>query len=509
MQSRTENSIRNIKYAVVGQTVGILISFIARRVFVQLLSAEYLGINGLFTNILSILSLAELGVGTAIVYSLYKPLMENNVEKVKSLMSLFKKAYIIIGCAVAVIGLSLTPALDFFVSDMPDIPEIKLIYVLFVLNSAVSYFFTYKRSLIIADQNRYVATLYRYSMYFALNVVQIIVLAMTHNFIFYLVAQVFGTVIENILISRKANKLYPYLKDKDIAPLKKEDVDVISRNIRALLMHRIGGVVVNGTDNLLLSRLVSVTSVGLYSNYYLITNALNMVIVLLTDSVTASLGNLAAMGDEGRNHEIFKVLNFAVFWIYGFWAICLSILFNPFIKLWLGEIYLFDFYIGAIIVVNFYISGMRRSVLAYRDALGLYWFDRYKPIFEAAINLGVSIWLGLKIGAAGIFIGTAISTLTTCFWVEPYVLYKYGFHKSLFPYFLRYVKYTLICIAAGAFTYWITMFVHVDGILGFALIAVICMVVPNVVFLLVFYRTKEFKYLLAMVRKSLYSAKRV
>lgn len=501
MQSRTEKSIRNIKYAIVGQAVGILISFVSRRIFVGFLSAEYLGINGLFTNILSILSLAELGVGTAIVFSLYKPLSENDTEKIKSLMSLFKKAYRIIGFFVVAVGIALTPFLNIFVSDMPDISNIKLIYILFVLNSAVSYFFTYKRSLIIADQNRYIATLYRYSMFFALNVVQIIVLATTRNFIFYLAAQVCCTVLENILVSKKANKLYPYLKEKGIKPLNQEDKGVISKNIRAMLMHRIGGVVVNGTDNILLSRLVSVVAVGVYSNYFLITNALNMVILLLTDSITASLGNLGATGDEEQNCDMFSVLNFGVFWIYGFSSICLFILFNPFIKLWLGESYMFDSNMVAIIVVNYYISGMRRSSIAYRDALGLYWFDRYKPIFEAAINLGVSILLGLKMGIIGIFIGTAVSTLTTCFWVEPYVLYKYGFHKSPLPYFLRYAKNTLICVAVGGLTFLITRLVPFDGMLGFVIIAVICLFVPNLVFFPFFYKTKEYKYLVTVTKK--------
>lgn len=499
--SRTEKSVKNLTYAIAGQSVGLLISFVSRKIFVQYLSAEYLGINGLFTNILAILSLAELGVGAAIVYSLYKPLAEGDREKVKSLMALFKRAYTVIGCAIAVCGVALTPFLDIFVSEMPDISHIELIYVLFVANSAISYFFTYKRSLIIADQNRYVATFYRYAMYLCLNVAQIIVLILTRNFILYLCLQVFSTLLENILISVKADKLYPYLRDKNIALLEKDDKDKISKNIRAMVAHKIGGVVVNGTDNLLLSRLVSVVAVGLYSNYYLITSALNSVIGLLSESITASLGHLGATEDEEKNHSIFNILNFALFWIYGFSAICLFVLFNPFIELWLGDSFLFERGLVALIVFNYYITGMRKSVLVYRDALGLYWFDRYKPIFESLINLAVSIWLGLKMGATGIFIGTAVSTITTCFWVEPYMLFRHGFHKSVFSYFLRYGVYTAICVAAGAATYWLTTLVTVGGLWGFVLMAVICAIVPNTVFILVFHRTGEFKYLRGVLMK--------
>ena len=212
--SRTNNSLKNMKYAIVGQGLGLLVSFFSRLVFVRTLGSEYLGLNGLFTNILSILSLAELGVGAAIIYSMYKPLAEKNINKVKALMGIYKKAYVTIGMIIALIGSALVPFLDHLIKNKPNLPYIELIYLMFVINSSISYFFSYKRSLIIADQKRYIATFYRYGFYFLLNITQITVLLLTHNYIFYLGLQIISTFIENICVSRKADTLYPFLKEK-------------------------------------------------------------------------------------------------------------------------------------------------------------------------------------------------------------------------------------------------------------------------------------------------------
>ncbi|HDR6269334.1 sugar translocase [Bacillus cereus] len=498
--SRTGNSLKNIKYAVIGQVLALIISFITRMIFVQTLSSEYLGINGLFSNILSMLSIAELGVGAAIVYSLYKPLSEQDVPKIKTLMSLYKKAYITIGMFIAMTGVIITPFLNFIIKDMPDIPHIEFIYVLFVLNSAMSYFFSYKRSLIIADQKRYIATFYRYGFFLILNVVQIIILLITKNYLYYLILQLCFTFMENIAISRKANTLYPYLREKDILPLDKETKGTISRNIKAMMGHNVGGIVVNGTDSLLISKFVGVVAVGLYSNYLLITSALNTVFGIMFQAVTASVGNLGVTESGERSHFIFRCLNLIGFWIHGFAAIALINLLNPFLKLWLGEEYLFSLGIVLVIVVNFYFTGMRKSVLTFRDALGLYWYDRYKPFFEAGINLLASIILGKYFGIIGIFIGTIISTLSTCFWVEPYMLFKYGFRKSVKPYFLKYITYTITVIVTGAVTWSACNLVDGDSISSFLLKLIICSVLTNLIFLCVFWRSDEFKYLLKVLK---------
>ena len=499
--SRTEKSVKNIIYDVIGQFFGIAISFVARTFFISYLGAEYLGINGLFSNVLSILSLAEMGIGTAIVFSLYNPLAVDDTKKIKALMALFKKAYTLVGIVIISLGFALTPFLPLFFTDVSAIENIKLFFMLFILNSGISYFFTYKRSLIIADQKRYITTKYKYAMLFIVNAIQIAVLISTRNYAFFLIVQIICTLTENILISRKADSLYPYLKSKNTVPLTKEDKEPIYKNIRAMIMHKVGGALIGGTKNILMSVMVNVIVVGIYSNYLLIINAIHSIISLILQSIVASIGNLGASESNKKKNFIFEVLNFVVFWIYGLLSICLLFMLNPFINLWLGSEFLFDKTVVVIIVVNAYLQGMRYSVLTYRDALGLYWYDRYKPVFEIIINITASILLGTKFGVAGILVGTTVSTITVSFWIEPLMLFKYGFQQRVSAYFKRYGIYTLTCIAAGAIVYIATLSIKTEAILGLALLLCVCLIVPNVVFLLVYHRSKEFKYLIQAFKK--------
>lgn len=500
--SRTMNSIRNMKYAIIGQAIGLLVSFISRMVFVRTLSAEYLGLNGLFTNLLSLLSLAELGVGSAIVYSMYEPLADKDYYKINSLMKLYKKFYTIIGIIVALLGFSLAPFLSHLVKELPDLPNMKIIYILFVINSSISYFFTYKRSLIIADQKGYIATYFRYGFYFLLNLSQILALVLTKNYILFLGLQISSTLLENVVVSRKAEKLYPFLKENNVSKLSKDEKNRIIKNVKAMFLHKIGSIAVLGTDSIIISKYVGIIQVGLYSNYLLIINALNTVFGLFFQSIIASIGNLGVTESNEKKKYIFEAINLFNFWVYGFASICLLILFNPFIHLWLGKEYLFKQSLVLIIVISFYLTGMRKSVLTYRDALGLFWYDRYKALFEAIINLIVSIILVQYIGISGVFIGTIFSTLTTCFWVEPYILFKYGFGESVKPYFKQYGYYTGILLAASVSTWLASSYFSNSTIIGFIGKLIICGIFPNAIFLSVFWKSEEFQYLFERIIKN-------
>lgn len=500
--TRTENCIRNVKYAIVGQAAGIAISFFSRMVFVHILGREYLGLDGLFSNIISVLSIVELGVGTAIVFSMYKPLADGDEYRLKALMDVYKKAYISIGITVAAVGSALTPFLRHLIRDMPDIPYISLLYLLFVANSALSYFFSYKRSLIIADQRRYIITAYRYGFYFFVSLAQILILIVTKAYIIYILLQIAGTLAENMLISRKADKLYPFLLKKESFRLDKEDRNRITKNIKAMIFHKLGDKVVTGTDNILISRFVGIAEVGLYSNYLLITNALNMVYGLIFQSLIASIGNLGAEEDARKNRFIFDCINFICFWIHGFSSICLVVLLNPFIKLWLSKEYVFSHGIVLVIVFNFYINGMRKSAQAFKEAYGLFWYDRYKPLAEALINLAASVVLAIKLGIAGILLGTAVSTVTTCFWIEPYVLYKYGLKAPVSSYYKRYALNTLAMAVIGTVVMLICGVIKGETFAVFFAKAVICAVLPNVFFVLIYCRTEEFRYILNIFKEA-------
>lgn len=493
--SRTKSSIVNVITAFIGQGFGFIISFIARIFFIKILGEEYLGINGLFTNILTVLSLAELGVGTAITYSLYEPLAKKDIEKCKSLMWLYKKIYIIIGIVIICLGISITPFLNVFVKETPNIDNLRLIYILFVLNSGISYFYSYKRNLIIADQNRYIATIYRYSFYFILNILQIIYLITYKNYIGFLIIQIIFTFLENYFVSKKANKMYPFLLEKNVKKVDKITKKEIVKNTKAMMMHRIGSTIVSSTDNIILSKFVGLVEVGLYSNYYLILYALNLITVQIYNSLVPGIGNLKAENNVKKEYEVFKKLNFITFWMYSFLSLCLLVLFNDFISLWIGGNYILNFNVVLVLVIIFYLTGMRKSVLAFRDAMGLFYVDRYKALLEALINIIASIFLAIKFGILGVFLGTLISSITTCVWIEPFVLYKYGFKMKFIQYCKDYLKQLTIVIIMGIMLLLLQiMFGNYSIILRFVINFIICVFGINIVFWFIFKNTEEFIY---------------
>ena len=490
---RTANSLRNLKFTILFQTLYIAASFFNRSVFVHVLTKEYLGLSGTFGNLLSMLSLAELGLGTAVTFSLYGPLAKGDQDQIILLMGLCRKAYRMICGVVLLLGVGLMPFLPVLMKDLPDIPHLRGIYLMFVMNSVLSYFHVYKQTLIIADQKQYLVTSCTVGMKALLQIGQAAALLATGSYLIYLGLQLVCTLSANLLLSRKADKLYPYLSrspEKTLDPAAKTQ---IQKNIKALIIHKIGGVAVFGTDNLLISGLVGVVEVGLYSNYVLIVNALYSVYTLMLSSVTACIGNLGATGDKQRAREVFFQVEFAGRWLYSVSAICLAVLLNPFIRVWLGGEYCFPMPVVVIIAANFYVTGMRKAIFPFREAYGLYWYDRHKPLAESVINIAASIALGIPFGVSGILLGTFISTMTTCFWIEPVVIFRYGLEAPWGKYFLRYGANTALTLAAGALTWGVCRFIPGAGVVSLVQKALVCALLPNGLFLLCYGKTPEFK----------------
>lgn len=366
---RTKNSIINLIVAIIGQFFGVIISFVSRVFFIKYLGSECLGIDGLFTNILTILSLAELGVGSAMTFSLYKPIAEENKEKIKSLMNLYKISYRVIGIIVIVLGICMLPFYRNLMDEVPNINNLNLIFMLFVLNTAISYFYAYKKSLIICNQKKFITTIIKYMAYFFMNVMQIIILAVTKNYILFLTCQIIFTLIENICNSIVADKIYPYLKEKNIEKLNIEEKKKIKNNVVAMLFHKIGSVVVNSTDNIIISKYIGLAAVGLYSNYYMITNALVIITNQIFDAIVASIGNLGTTKDTSKMNEVFYRVFFLNFLVFGMLSATMAVVINDFITIWVGEKYLFDVCTTYVIIISFYLRGMRKSCITFRDAL--------------------------------------------------------------------------------------------------------------------------------------------
>lgn len=497
---RTKSSLLNMFTAYLGQLSSVVILLISRYFFIQVLGREYLGLNGLFSNILTLLSLVELGVGPAIIYALYEPIAKEDHEKIKSLMKLYKKVYLVIGIVILLLGIALMPFLSFFISEPVDIPNLKLIFFLFVLSSSVTYFFSYKRSLISCDKYRYILPLYKYGIAIIANIIEIIILLLTKNYIIYLILQIIFIIIENLIISYKADQLYPYLKDKKIKALDKKTQKNIIKNTKAMVFHKLGSVLVRSTDNIIISKFISLTAVGYYSNYYLVTSAFDNVSNQLFNSITASAGNLYAVEDHSKSYIVFKRLFFINFIIYFIYASILLCVLNPFIEWWLGPKLLFTDKIVLVLVINIYLNGMRKGVLVFRDAMGLYYQDRYKPIFESLINIVVSIFLAQKIGIIGVFIGTTICILTTSFWVEPYILYKHGLKEKPINYFKTYIFYMIITILGCLISTYLCHFISNISIINLIIRVIISLLIPIISVIILFRNKEEYQYLINLFK---------
>lgn len=499
---RTEHVAKNLQFTMLSELILAGLKLISRRVFVLYLGKEYLGLNGLFTDILSVLSLAELGFSVSITYSLYRPVAQGDKEIIKSLMRLYRRVYWMVGTAILAAGLFLLPFLNFFIREMPEnIPDIPLIYLLNVINVSLSYFFSYKATLLFVYQKKYIDSVLRAICAVLAVSAQTAVLVWTGNYRYYLYILIVSTLVQNVIVSVKTEKLYPYLKEKDIRPLPEEILKDIRKNVSAMILHRMGSVAVFGTDNLLISKFVGIGITGLYSNYSMIRNFLTTMINTLFNAITPAIGNLNVTETVEEKRQTFHRLNFFAAWLFGWMSICLIWLYDPFITLWLGDDYLLPGSVVFLIVANFYLNSMRIPVANTKSVMGLFWDERYKSILEAVMNLVVSVILARRWGITGILSGTLVSTLTLPFWIEPLGLYRYGLKQEVRKYFAQYLSYLSLTVAAGALTGLLCRFTELlcritgSGRLDFLFKLILCMMVPNVIYLLAWHHKPEYYFL--------------
>lgn len=501
-RSRTENSIINSAMSIVTQVLTVVLNFAVKTVFIKMLSDEYLGVNGLFTNIITMLSLADLGIGIAIPYSLYKPLAKKDEHKINVLMNFYKKVYTIIGIAVLLIGLSLTPFLGLIIKDIPkNVPHLSLIYILFVIHSASSYFFVYKKFLIDSDQKGYITSRIIFTFSTLLSIIQIILLVTTKNYILFLLSSIILVIIQNIYISSKANKLYPFIKNKTDEKLEKEDMEGIKKNVSSLFIYKVGTVIMNGTDNIIISKFIGLIIVGFYSNYVLIINSITTVLNQIFNAITSSIGNLVVTTNKKKSKEVYDNLNFANFWLYALFGVCIIVLINPFINIWIGKKYVMGFSIVFLLVLNFYVLGMQSVTNSFRNAYGLFWIAKYRPIIMVIINIVISVVLVQFIGIEGVLIGTLISRLLTTAWLDPYIVHKYGFEISPKSYYVDYLKYLVIFIAISIILNYFVSMIAINNIFILILIAILVVISVNVILVLLFFKTSEFNYFYDKIKK--------
>lgn len=497
---RTKNSLKNTSISMLANILTIIVGLISQAVFIKTLGEEYLGLNGLFTNIISMLSVVELGISSAIIYNLYKPISENNIKKIKALMYFYRKCYLIISIIIFILGLAITPFLEIFTGNITIDINIKLVYLLFVIDIVASYFLSYKRSIIIANQKNYIITIIHIIYLVILNTFQIAILLISKNYYLYLIIKIIMRVAENIIITIKANQLYPYLKNNQEQLDDTTKKDIITK-VKALFFHKLGGFFVLGTDNIIISKFLGVITVGLYSNYYLIINSIKTIFTQVMNTLTPSIGNLLLEENKEKNYQVFKRLCFINFWITLVSGISLLIVMDSFITIWIGKKYLFSINVLFILVFDYYQKSMRNSYMAFKEAAGIYHEDRFVPLIESFINIVTSIILLHYFKLAGVFMGTIISSLVLWGYSYPKYVYKKLFGRSYLAYFKETTFYLVLFTITLYISYNLKNLINIENIyLSLFNNVMISILVPNIIMLLLFYKSDNFKYYINMLK---------
>ena len=497
-RSRTEYSLLTIVAGVGGYIINTILGFICRMVFVKCLAADYLGVNGLFTNILSVLSLAELGIGGAIVYALYKPLAENNEKKIASLVKVYGTAYKIIGITVGVAGICLMPFLDIIITEQPNISEsIYILYLINLFNTVITYFYSYRSSLLIAAQQNYIVVGINYTVTILQSILQMIALIGTHNYMAYILIQTIGTAIYNVSVSRVAVKKFPCIADKNVEPLPKSEKKALFKDIKDLTFYKVSGLLVNSTDNILITFFQGLATTGIASNYTLLVNTLNSLLGQVFNSLTASIGNHNATESENKKFEMFNFMNLMNFWIFGWAALGIVFCSSDLVCLCFGEEYVMPLKIPLVMALNFYTVGMMNAIWTYKHTLGLFRYGRFLQIITGILNIFFSVMLGKSWGLFGILFATFIARACTNLWYDVYAVYKHGFHRSPIHYLKKYMYFTMVLFIAAIACHFSLKLVFGPLVIRVLLEIIVCSVAINVVFFCAFCKTTEF----GMLRK--------
>lgn len=496
--SRTSKSLKNTVFGLIGLLSSQIANFVSRSIFIGLLGAEYNGVNGLFSNILSLLNLAELGFATSIAYALYKPLTTGDERTTAALMSYFAKIYRIIAVVVAVAGCCCIPFLQYLIAeDLSDLSfslnELRGYFAMYLASTVCSYLLAYKRTIITADQNNYIVTNVDNICNILLYVFQIILLLIYKNFYAYLAILVAKSFVNNLVLHIIAGKKYPYLKKYRKEKVPNAEKSAIFKNVQAAFMHRIGSVIIYSTTSIIISAFVSLVEAGKYSNYIMVVSGVNSFINIVFTSITASIGNLCVNEDETTQYKVFKKVQYISDFCTVFGLVCFVCLFNPFVEIWVGSEMVMPLSVVIVISLSAALGYLRKAVNTFKDAKGMFRADWFKPLLEAAVGVGLAIGLSYVWGTLGVVLGYLLATVVIAVPIENWVLIKRGLHRSFTKQMLLLVGTVIFAFASAAAAYLMTMAMP-SGVGWFILRLLICVVFAAGIFILATIRTQEFKY---------------
>lgn len=500
---RTKNATRNIIWGIIEKIVTILMPFMCRTVLIKVLGSEYLGLNSLFTSILQVLSISELGIGTAIVFSMYKPIVEDDEDTLCALLNVYKKIYQIIGTVILVVGLTILPVLPNLINGTyPSNVNIYILYLIYLFNTVIGYYlFAYKQALFSAYQRNDLLSKRTTVINFFSNAIQIALLLFAHNYYLYLLVLPTATIVTNLANAYLANKTYPNIQCR--GQISAEVKNSIKKRIIGLLSFKIYNVIFTSVDTIVISSFLGLTPLAIYNNYYYIQTSIIGFLTILTSSITAGIGNKMITNSIEDNYQDFKNFTFANGWISSWCSVCLLCLYQHFIRIWIGESYLFPFFTVYLMVLYFFLPRLTTMTYTYREAAGLWWEDRFRPLVATAVNFVVNILLVQIIGMNGVIISTLICTIFINVPWGSYILFKNYFKKSLKEYFKQLFYYLIITNLAGFVTLWICNLLPATGWVILFVKFFICCIVPNFIFFIFYRKMDEFKYIQTLAKRIL------
>ena len=500
---RTAMTKLNAKASGINRVITLFCNFLCRTVFIKHLASEYLGVGGMFGNVFSVISLCELGFGEAVSQAMFKPLASDNTEEIRGLIRYFTVVYRYISLVSFAASMTVMPFLPRLFPDIVKIENYRIVFALFVVSQAISFRFAPKRSLVISDQRMYVIMNTRTVISVFVTVSQIIWLVYTADYIGYLFLRIFFQFVDGVCVEIYANKNYGLsgtLKKYGIADsLKKK----IKSNTAFLALHRIGGVINNSTDSILLSSVLGLSHMGVFSNYSLIVNSVGSFIALAVSSASASVGNLGAEENADKSEKILNTLTFANFYLLTNCAGFLLCVINPVIELWIGKNMCFNTLETAVIIACFYMSYIRDPVQIFLRNYGVFRSTRFIPIVRGIVNLILSYILVKKYGVTGVFAGTLISTVAVPFLTEPYLLFKHGFGSDCRAFIRKYVCYVMSSFIICAVSFIATSFISSEGVMAIVFKGFISLSLINMMLIAVFGRNNEFLSLFEILARKI------
>ena len=507
LNDRTKNATRNIFWGILNKVVTLGMPFITRTVMIYSMGMQYVGLGSLFTSVLHVLSFAELGIGSALVFSMYKPMAEEDEKKVCALLNFYKKAYRVIGISILLVGLVIIPFLPHLIAgEIPDNINVYLLFGIYLLNNVLGYFlFAYKQSLFTASQRSDRISRVGIVLHLLSGIAQITVLITLHSYYAYVVIIPIITIVNNLIICYLADRYYPQYKCE--GDLQREELSSIKKLVGGMVFQKIGGIVLTSVDTIVISSFLGLTSLALYQNYHLIITSIFGFLSIIMQSIVASVGNSVALESIEKNYFDFRRFNFVYIWIVSCFSICLLCMYQPFMKLWVGEANMFDLEMVVLFAIYFFTHKWCDMLYVYQEASGIWWETKFVPLLASVVNLVINIVLVQIIGLPGIVISTIIAVVFIYDTGYSYVLFRTYFksvNKGFIEYWKNQLKLLIVTVIVAFSVFFICQFVKVESnVINLIIVGCISFIFSNLFFIVVYHRTMEYRQSKAFFRKLL------